>query len=44
MTLCHVALPGFLIISIVSGFVKVMCLVLTAAVSLLILVLWEPLR
>ena len=36
MTLRHVALPGFLIISIVSGIVNVMALALTAAACLLI--------
>ena len=37
MMLWLVALPGFLIISSVSGIVNVMCLVITAAAYLLIL-------
>jgi len=37
MTLWHVAIPGFLIISSVSGIVNVMCLVMPAAALLLIL-------
>jgi len=37
MTHWHVALPGFIIISNVSGIVNVMCLVVPAAVCLLIL-------
>jgi hypothetical protein len=37
MTLWIVALPGFLIISSVSGIVNVMCHVITAAIYLLIL-------
>jgi hypothetical protein len=37
MTLWPIALPDSLIISSVSGIVNVMCLVLTAAASLLIL-------
>jgi len=37
MTIGHVALPGFLIISSVSGIVNVMCLVVPAAAYLLIL-------
>ena len=37
MALWHVALPGFLIISSVSGIVNVMSHVLTAAACLLIL-------
>ena len=37
MTLWHVALPGFIIISSVSGIVNVMSLVVPAAACLLIL-------
>jgi len=37
VTLCFVALPGFRIVSSVSGIVNVMCLVIPAAASLLIL-------
>jgi len=37
-TLCLVALPGFVIISSVSGIVNVMCLAVPTAVDLLILV------
>jgi len=37
MTLCLVALPGFLIMLSVSGIVNVMCLVVPAAACLLIL-------
>ena len=37
MSLWHVALPGFLIISSVSGIVNVMCLVILAAACLFIL-------
>jgi len=36
VTLCLVALPGFLIVSSFSGIVNVMCLVMPAAVCLLI--------
>jgi len=37
VTLCLVALPGFIIVSSVSGIVNVICLVVAAAVCLLIL-------
>jgi len=37
VTLCIVALPGFLIVSSFTGIVNVMCLVVPAAACLLIL-------